>query len=66
MTVLAVFILSEVVRYSHQEVSQKVGKPAIASDQLIIIAYGSAALQHMTVGSDLDLVFIVDADQLIA
>ncbi|VAW48050.1 Glutamate-ammonia-ligase adenylyltransferase, partial [hydrothermal vent metagenome] len=64
MTELAVFILSEVVRYSHQEMIQKFDESGIAEDQLMVIAYGSAALKQMTVGSDLDLVFIVDSDQL--
>jgi len=64
MTKLAVFVVSEVVKYSHQEMVRKLGKPHMNSEQMIIIAYGSAAMKQMTVGSDLDLVFIVDADQL--
>ena len=64
MTVLATFILAEVVRYSHQEMLQKIGDSGVAANQLIIIAYGSAATEQMTVGSDLDLVFIVDKAQL--
>lgn len=64
MTVLATFILATVVRYSHQEMLQKIGESGVAANQLVIIAYGSAATEQMTVGSDLDLVFIIDKEQL--
>lgn len=64
MTFLAEFILSEVVRYSHQEMLEKVGDLGISSEQIIVIAYGSAASQQMTVGSDLDLVFVIDVESL--
>lgn len=64
MTVLAVFVLSEVVRYSYQEIIKKMGKIDLSSRDLIVIAYGSAAMKQMRVESDLDLVFVVDRDQL--
>lgn len=57
---LAKFILELVVRYSFDEMSKKLKKTALSPEQLIIIAYGSAAVDSMHIGSDLDLVFVMD------
>ncbi len=62
MTTLAQFILAEVVQYCFHEIAQKFPQISMTSDSLMVIAYGSAAVNDMTVGSDLDLVFLVDAD----
>ncbi len=69
ITQLAVFILSTVVHFSHQEITEKLSQSTklekqLSPEQLIIVAYGSAAVEQMTVGSDLDLVFIVDTEHL--
>ncbi len=64
LTVLATFILRQVMYYSWHEIKEKMGSAGVAADQLIAIAYGSAAVEQMSVSSDLDLVFVVDTDKL--
>ncbi len=64
LTVLASFILQQVVAYSFHEVQQKQADSEMALEQLIVLAYGSAAVAQMTIHSDLDLVFVVDAKTL--
>ncbi|MCX7552671.1 hypothetical protein OS175_02170 [Marinicella sp. S1101] len=60
LTVLAQYLLQQVVVYSHMEVGEKYPEAAIKVDDLIVIAYGSAATGEMSIHSDLDLVFVFD------
>ncbi len=60
LTVLAKFMLSLVIHFSFKETALKFNEIALSPDQLIVIAYGSAAVGTMHIDSDLDLVFVLD------
>lgn len=64
LTQLAQFILVQVVAYSWLEIKHKVADVTLQPKDLIVIAYGSAAVDQMVVSSDLDLVFVLDVDSL--
>ncbi len=64
LTTLATAVLQLVLLYSWKEVSQKLNSTSLVPEQLVVIAYGSAAVAQMTVSSDLDLVFVLDAESL--
>ena len=60
LTQLAGFILQQVVQYSWQETELKLGQGHLKLDTLMVIAYGSMAVNAMSLTSDLDLVFVLD------
>jgi len=61
LTLLAEFILSQVIKLSWQETQQKIPS-TIQTDDLIVIAYGSLAMKTMHLNSDFDLVFVLASD----
>jgi glutamate-ammonia-ligase adenylyltransferase len=61
LTLLAEFILSQVIKLSWQEIQQKIPN-SIQADDLIVIAYGSLAMKTMHLNSDFDLVFVLASD----
>ncbi|MGJ8663767.1 MAG: hypothetical protein ACSHWU_08950 [Marinicella sp.] len=64
LTSLAQFILTQVVEYSWQETKLKIQQESLKVRDLIVIAYGSAANNQMSISSDLDLVFVLDVNSL--
>ncbi len=58
LTLLAEFILSQVIKLAWQE-TQKTIEKCIQTHDLIVIAYGSLAMKTMHLNSDFDLVFIL-------
>ncbi|MGQ8364693.1 bifunctional [glutamate--ammonia ligase]-adenylyl-L-tyrosine phosphorylase/[glutamate--ammonia-ligase] adenylyltransferase [Glaciecola sp. 1036] len=65
LTVLAEVLLSEVVEQAWYQICEKFGRPNLADNQkgLGIIAYGKFGGIELSYGSDLDLVFLYDADR---
>jgi glutamate-ammonia-ligase adenylyltransferase len=66
LTQLATFILNQVVQFCWHEINEKYRDIQFAVNQLMVIAYGSMAVNRMTVNSDLDLVFVVDSAEMSA
>lgn len=60
MTVLAEFILAQVIEFSFDEMQEKLGNVSLKVIDLMVIAYGSMAVKNMKASSDLDLVFVLD------
>ncbi len=60
LTLLAQFVLTQVVAYSWHEIKQKFSQTQIDVSAMVVVAYGSAAVEQMNVASDLDLVFVLD------
>jgi glutamate-ammonia-ligase adenylyltransferase len=63
LTGLAECLLNITLHRSWEEAQTKMSCPGIRPCDLMVIAYGSMAMQHMHVHSDLDLVFVLDQDQ---
>jgi len=65
LSLLAQFVLQLVVDFSWKETQQKLQEGELDLNQLMVVAYGSMAVNNMSVSSDLDLVFVVDKQLLL-
>ncbi|WP_154223962.1 hypothetical protein [Marinicella rhabdoformis] len=63
-SVLADFFIALVVEKGWQETSDRLGLCGLQAEQMMVLAYGSLGMRHMGLHSDVDLVFVVDADEL--
>ncbi|MEZ5470567.1 MAG: hypothetical protein R3E90_02185 [Marinicella sp.] len=63
---LAEFIFRQVVEFSFSEVRLKFPMVVLKPADLMVIAYGSMAVRAMKMTSDLDLVFVLDHQQIVA
>ncbi len=59
---LAAFFVRLVVKKGWQETHERLGDCALQSPQMMVLAYGSLGVSHMSLHSDLDLVFVIDVD----
>ncbi len=63
-SLLAECLINWVVERAWHDVVKRKGSAGLELNDLMVIAYGSLGAKHMSINSDLDLVFVIDLDEL--